>query len=219
MPNHIRNRLVIKADEKSVKEVTDFLMGKPFDDGSPRFIDFNKIIPMPESLMVEAGSRGEMGEVILNKKGKYAREEYPEVKKMFNKLSAEEQEETLKIARIYRSNRKKYGHATWYDWCCDKWGTKWNAYNQEKRADNEIWFDTAWSCVLNLVDILSKKFPKVIFNYTWADEDIGCNCGQAIVNNGKGWMDIPDDCSAEAMVIAMEMRPELTGYIESKFGH
>lgn len=106
MPNHVRNRLIIKADEAKTNEITDFLMGKSDEDGMPCPIDFNKIVPMPESLMIESGSRGEMGEVILNKKGFYAGKEYPEVKKMFEELSAEQQQESLKIARLYRSNRK-----------------------------------------------------------------------------------------------------------------
>ena len=218
MPNHVRNRLIIKADEAKTNEITDFLMGKSDEDGMPCPIDFNKIVPMPESLMIESGSRGEMGEVILNKKGFYAGKEYPEVKKMFEELSAEQQQESLKIARLYRSNRKKYGHANWYGWCCENWGTKWNAYNQEKTATNEIWFDTAWSCVVRLIGILSQKFPEAEFDYTWADEDTGSNCGQAIIKNGKGWVDTPDDGSKEAFELAFEMRPEIRGYYEFKDG-
>lgn len=69
MPNHVRNRLIIKAEEAKVKEITDFLMGEPFQDGTPCYMDFNKIIPMPAELDVENGSSGEIGEAILDKKG------------------------------------------------------------------------------------------------------------------------------------------------------
>lgn len=212
MPNHIRNRLIIKADESKVKEILDFIAGEPDEDGCPCYINFNKIIPMPADLNVESGSRGEMGEVILSKKGSFAGRSYEEVKEMFTELSPEEQEESLKIARIYRSNRKKYGHSTWYGWCNANWGTKWNAYHQEKRSDNEIWFETAWSCVIKLIGKLSEKYPHVTFNYTWADEDTGCNCGQVIIKNGKGWINNPDDQSKEAYEIAYELWPECKGY-------
>lgn len=211
MANHVRNRLIIKADEKKIKEITDFLMGEPDDDGQPCYIDFNKIITMPAELKIESGSRGEMGEVILNKKGFYAGQPYEKVKEMFAKLSPEQQEESLKIARKYRSNRKKYGYTTWYDWRVENWGTKWNAFNQRKPASNEIWFETAWSCVIKLIGELGEKFPGVTFDYTWADENAGCNCGQIIINSGKGWIHDPSDQSKDAYDIAYELWPEFRG--------
>lgn len=209
MPNHVRNRLIIMAEEARVKEITDFLIGEPDEDSSPYYIDFNKIIPMPSDLEVEAGSRGEIGEVILNKKGFYAGKSYTEVKEMFDKLKPEEQKEYLKLGRQYRSNRKKYGHTTWYGWAIENWGTKWNAYNQKRTADNEIWFDTAWSCVVQLIGKLSEKFPDAVFDYTWADEDTGTNCGQVIIQNKKAMASIPKCGSKEAYELAFEMRPEI----------
>jgi hypothetical protein len=47
MPNHITNRLIIKADNQKVEKVIKFLKGKPYDNGSLRYIDFNKIVPIP----------------------------------------------------------------------------------------------------------------------------------------------------------------------------
>lgn len=32
-----------------------------------------------------------------------------------------------------------------YDWHCNHWGTKWNAYNQSVESNTSISFDTAWS--------------------------------------------------------------------------
>lgn len=38
----------------------------------------------------------------------------------------------------------------WYNWCIEKWGTKWNAYdtyiNEEKLYAK---FDTAWECTIS----------------------------------------------------------------------
>lgn len=208
MPNHVRNRLIIKADTTKVKEITDFLTGEPDEDGSPYYIDFNQIVPMPAALHVESGSRGEIGETILNKKGCLG-QTYSEIKERFDALKPEEQEEYLKIGRQYISNRKKYGHTTWYGWAIENWGTKWNAYNQQKRADNEIWFDTAWSCVVRLIAKVAEKFPEAVFDYTWADEDTGANCGQVIIKNKDALAFIPERGSKEAYELAFEMRPEI----------
>lgn len=217
MPNHVRNRLVIKAAESQIKEVTEFLKGEPNEDGSPCYIDFNKILPMPDALQIESSSKGEMGEAILSKKGCFGLT-YPELQKRFDEMTPEEQDECLKIGRQYRSNRKKYGHTTWYDWANANWGTKWNAYNQKRTAENEIWFDTAWSCVAGLIGKLSEKFPDVTFLYTWADEDTGQNCGQIFARNGQGWVSAPEGGSKEAYEIAFEMRPEIRCYYVFKDG-
>lgn len=109
MPNHVRNRLIIRAEEARVKKITDFLIGEPDEDGTPCYIDFNKIIPLPEALQIESGSTGEMGEAILSKKGCHGLT-YPELQKRFDGMKPEEQEECINLGRKYRSNRKKYGH-------------------------------------------------------------------------------------------------------------
>lgn len=33
------------------------------------------------------------------------------------------------LGRQAFENLEKYGCATWYDWCVQNWGTKWNACN------------------------------------------------------------------------------------------
>jgi hypothetical protein len=49
---------------------------------------------------------------------------------------------------IYRDNvgpeeRAKYGKDNWYDWCRERWGTKWDAF--DTRVEKEcIQFTTAW---------------------------------------------------------------------------
>lgn len=35
MPNHIRNKLIIKAPESKIKEVAEFLKGESDKDGAP----------------------------------------------------------------------------------------------------------------------------------------------------------------------------------------
>ena len=31
----------------------------------------------------------------------------------------------------YMYNRDHYGYYTWYDWCCNEWGTKWNSHEPQ----------------------------------------------------------------------------------------
>ena len=47
MPNHVKSRLEVIGAEKKMLEVVSHLKGEPFDDGSERKVDFNKIKPCP----------------------------------------------------------------------------------------------------------------------------------------------------------------------------
>jgi hypothetical protein len=50
-----------------------------------------------------------------------------------------------------KSNREKYGHANWYDFCVNEWGTKWDVGGDDglmqKLDDNTLQasFDSAWA--------------------------------------------------------------------------
>ena len=82
----------------------------------------------------------------------------------------------------------KYGATTWYDWCCENWGTKWNAYdNIINREDNTVCFHTAWSMPCGflhaLVSLLRNEeevFSNLSFTWTYADEDCGNNTGEFV---------------------------------------
>lgn len=87
---------------------------------------------------------------------------------------------------IYRGDLGKrememYGSANWYDWRISHWGTKWDAYNSSfNESDNTLWFDTAWSCPIEVLDRLAEICieNKVGFEGEWADEDCGTNIGE-----------------------------------------
>lgn len=52
-----------------------------------------------------------------------------------------------------QENLEKYGYSSWYDFCIEKWGTKWdvggdNYANQDDPTSETTWsatFDTAWA--------------------------------------------------------------------------
>ena len=50
---------------------------------------------------------------------------------------------------VYQKNKEAHGYASWYDFACDKWGTKWDAncaeILDEQNNSIKLSFDTAWS--------------------------------------------------------------------------
>jgi len=82
----------------------------------------------------------------------------------------------------------KYGADNWYTWRLKNWGTKWNCYDIII-SDTEVQFDTAWSCPEAIIKHLSIVHPDHTFTATFADEDIGYNCGVLTFTNGEGKFD------------------------------
>lgn len=104
--------------------------------------------------------------------------------------------------RQYVNNYMKYGCTTWYDWCCNNWGTKWNAYSNEQEDEDTISFETAWSNPEPVMLKLSEMYPEAIIEHWWADEDMGSNDGYRVYQGGKiieG--DYCESCSNEAYEI------------------
>jgi hypothetical protein len=146
----------------------------PKEPETPRPFDFNKLVPMPDGLDVEAN----FGEIELAKhelgKGRGA----PRQKRG---------DKSINDARVDRlkKNIEETGYAYWYDWAPQMWGTKWNAYDQLEVEPNVISFHTAWSCPIPVLTALAAKFPEVEFVCQFADEDIGSNQGTLTFRNGE----------------------------------
>lgn len=82
--------------------------------------------------------------------------------------------------------RQEHGTNNWRDWSVNNWGTKWNAYGEEGRIDDEVVkFDTAWSHPLPVIKALSRKFPDKLLHVEYADEDLGVNFGSYNMKNGE----------------------------------
>lgn len=107
-----------------------------------------------------------------------------------------------------RREIEKYGKNNWYDWSCDHWGTKWNAYGcirADKNADT-LRFCTAWSAVPKIVKLISERFPDRQLIYQWADENTGYNVGKEIWKNGAVQESlIPPKGSKEAYQMAKKI--------------
>jgi len=168
MPNHVTNILSFSGDEKQIKKLLKTIKGENFEEGTPRLIDFSKIIPFPKDL---EGTRSPTQIV--------TQEEYNEWMRKYNARELKEWERDSKPLTQKMSNeyKKKYGADNWYDWKCTNWGTKWGAYEISKGGGNSIVFQTAWSTPIPVIEKLSEMFPEVKMTLEYADEDFGHNCG------------------------------------------
>lgn len=190
MPNWVMNVVTFDCNDERIKDIREAIKSNE-DDAA---FDFNKLIPMPESLKVPEGSQSDRAEECYRA---YIMDNEQRAKEKY-KLSDEEFEELKSEGKIYASNRDNYGHRSWYGWACENWGTKWNAREPMWTNDNTLTFETAWSCPQPIFDKLAEMFPDVGFTVRYADEDIGYNCGTLEYSDGELYsINIEPDASCE----------------------
>ena len=231
MPNHITNILLFDCSENRSRDILEFVRG---DDGELGSIDFNKLIPMPESLKITSGSETYTGiEIYLTAVNPSTKDfGYPKLTRgdfwnLYSMLNIEKSsgkynaklsdgiiqqhikssslDYYFKTGEAAANNMKQYGATTWYPWCINNWGSKWNAYNclDVNPEEGCMTFMTAWSGVPQIVQKISENFPDVLIHYSWADENIGYNTGRIDYRGGKEiLMDIPEGGSRHAFEIA-----------------
>lgn len=190
MPNHVTNSITFKGEEDRILAMLEAVKSDKYGRGS---IDFNKLVPRPSSLDIEAGSntyeglKAYKGFIEVYKlKGKVTKKELltiPEEKeKIFLTMRNDIPMKQWELGRAAYRNLLQYGAPTWYEWDIQNWGTKWNAYGYEEGADysqsKELRFDTACSAPHPILKKLSQRYPDIEITHEWADEDIGINCGR-----------------------------------------
>jgi hypothetical protein len=80
-------------------------------------------------------------------------------------------EEQRKLEEQTEANRKKYGYGTWYDFCVNEWGTKWDVGADGQPAiDNgnntlSMNFDSAWAPPTTAYEKLMEQGFKIIAYY------------------------------------------------------
>ena len=217
MPNHIRNQIYIFRDDRSqsrLMKIAEFLRCDGKELGS---VDFNKLITMPEELDVESSSKGDEC-LKLYIQSLQEHKKICTTEELARKCGKplKEYKEMLERGRKYYENIRKYGAPTWYEWCIDHWGTKWNAYDCTpiEQCTDRISFNTAWSSVPKIIEKLSEHFNDQTIAYRWADEDIGYNVGEQIYMNGQViYENIPAANSKDAYELAADIRGiELSEY-------
>lgn len=119
-------------------------------------LDFNKIIPMPEPISLDISDTcvkcggATTGDMI--RKCNRCNIQNNIGGRSFESLNAEEQ-------RIAKEWEEKYGYWSWYTWCIENWGTKWNASEVEISRESptvlNVYFATAWSAPVQIIKKLS----------------------------------------------------------------
>jgi len=199
MPNWVTNVLRIDCDDATLDKIKKSVASEK------SVFDFNKIVPMPDSLMIDDISDASWALHVLYYKPKseatdadpYGEEDWDdtdkykapystdeEIRKRFDKLPEARKEQSIELAKQYKHNIDNYGCKTWYEWSCENWGTKWNSSQPEAEGD-EIRFDTAWSTPYPIFKKLSEMYPEATLRIDFADEDIGQNCGTYELKNGN----------------------------------
>jgi hypothetical protein len=177
---------------------------------------------MPKELDIEAGSRTEQGLKLVQeyhhalydleqRRPAMTPEEYAgglrQLKGGFREKRKADPEVWTLGEKAY-SNIQRFGCPTWYEWCIQNWGTKWNSYGPrplEKDSDT-MEFYTAWDSVPEIVALLSRKYPEQTITYRWADEDIGHNVGEFTIKDGEVIdINVPESGSRRAYEMAAEI--------------
>lgn len=172
--------------------ISDITMFKRVAVNSDGYIDFNVLLPMPETMHIDSPQYGELPEGFV----------FPDVKRFnlgefLQRCADQGVPASLALAEY---NRQKFGFADWYDWRVNHWGTKWNAQGElTDKAPGELpVFQTAWCIPEGWLSALAKY---VDFTLLYADENMGNNCGRVKASHGE--MTIEKlEYSAESIALA-----------------
>lgn len=190
MPNYVYHVLTVTVKTQKQKEI----VLKEWLDEKGNF-DFNKFVPMPKELNMEDGTLTDIatayylskeftrgitieedeyysdceifGKKATNLNRALTRLKEDIVKKDWNgKLFGKQTlEEVYELGKQYVSNKDKYGARTWYNWCCENWGTKWGAVDTEvEEIDEEtivIRYATAWSMPEPIFRKMAEMYPDI----------------------------------------------------------
>lgn len=188
MPNHVTNRMTVKGDLSTFRELLNF-------DPGDAPISFDKIIPMPPLLKDSSASSAATtgAKLLLQAHGNpfgpsFEPTFYPAeldrmrqetdmltqpfhmVAKAYLKLHPEIEAEGKALMR----NIAETGYPSWYEWSIANWGTKWDAYSggivNDDGDEIELTFDTAWSPPEPIFDKLKEMFPDLTFDICCFDE-------------------------------------------------
>ena len=178
MPNYVKNKL------EASRSVLD-AMAK-----GDEAVSLEAVIPFPEGLFMgnDSGGINTLAEDCAEKAFNQPINDHPLIARLqtanrakwsANDLTDSGFEDFIGMCR----SKKQTGFYSILDFCKSEWGTKWGAM-RASRTDDAVTFETAWSTPMPIWEKLSKTYPNETLCITYADEDLGRNCGTIILQNG-----------------------------------
>ncbi len=181
MPNWVTCRFQTISNTAQFKEIA--VNPKTGD------IDFNILLPMPETLNITAPPQGKMPDDFT----------FPENTQLDRYLQECVDKKCSVGLALAHWNKVKYGVTDWYDWRIAHWGTKWNACESFTDTDTGMPdFQTAWSMPDGWLRTLAEHID---FTFLYADEEMGQNCGRVVASNGTFYVESPST-DAEGIALA-----------------
>lgn len=160
MPNWCDNELYIKGPKAQVEDFLERVSTHDDEESKDEgsSFDFNKIVP------------------------------YPEEYRLMDDAASKWEEEHRDIPWDERPPRPQDGYNLGgYEWCKDKWGTKWNASGvtlSRSRAGAKIKFETPWSPPVPVIAAASELFPDLEFTLKFWEGGAGYK-GVALAKGGS----------------------------------
>lgn len=97
--------------------------------------------------------------------------------------SADKMVMAKKLVEVYKHNVDVYGHLTWYSWCVENWGTKWDvaeanvdeiSLSKSGKAYSVLYnFETAWSPPTRAILSMSQLYTDLIFKLRYYERGCG----------------------------------------------
>ena len=175
MPNHCENHTTFQGSLTDIEAILTII-------NSTKVPAISNLVPMPAELR-DIESRFSDDATLP----KWVEEKYAN-----GEMTADEYNERVseveRLSAAYASNRAKYGYKDWYDWCCDKWGSKWGDYDtiylEEMETPNlrAYRYTTAWSPITEAIRKFARKFPNLVFINTFEEGGMGFLGAIAVIN-------------------------------------
>jgi hypothetical protein len=110
------------------------------------------------------------------------------------RVGADDNPEQIALEAQEKANLEKHGYSTWYDFCVNEWGTKWDVggdgdqASQDSPTDIRMNFDSAWAPPVAAME----KFQDLGFRVKLVYWESGmCYCG-LFDENGDDYFDYTD---------------------------
>ena len=176
MPNHVTTKCVVTGPDSEIARFRELMFKKTKDcddeksEGELTF-DFNQLIPMPPQLHITYD-----GWIMPLENPFSANTPLKSHLDNMRKRLAEANDKQKTFENFLQGIRNYFelGHATWYEWSRENWGTKWNSYrlvvSDQSTSPLEFQFETAWSFPIPVFEKLAKEFPLLEFECFCFDE-------------------------------------------------